>query len=596
MKGGRRRIAISVAASAALVMRCGDGFLFVVPTTTPASPICRRRCPRTRCATTVAALGNDYLDSLNDRDEKCDKGGFGGVEDYLKSLSNIGGGVINNNDKKDDELNASSSAGDERVMGLGAFDVRNDYFDSLGDDEENDPESSSSPGNDNTSDDRTSTSPDEGDARDAAAEAAAFLNFDIGPVGTTKTETGGGVNPHDNPLSGAEDMAKEQRAEMAAQRQNYLSTNNDDGRHSPSSGMIGHEGGGATKEEAGGRGAPCPKMLLTQRAVQTFVHICEEEEGDPHSGRWLEEFLGLPNFVNYHGTGAFDASAYPTGDAVLYDIMGRPNEKCTVSVERERRWDAGFEGFEEREIDIRPAILVQRLLPVRERLAHEFDTILELVRIADALIMRSYLDHLHVLASRQHSYGGMKFDRRISAEVLANFTADNLSPRGEEEEGSISGSSLSPSLSFRGNFDLLYGLCTRAAARRLLRDLQSHSATDITASWFERFCSDNIPVHFDGHQPFGRADEFLELLFRAAPSLVLSSGGEPVGWTDPLWIAERIIAVRSEIATEWKDMMREVVKEDQVKLSNDLFRRMMEGAIEEEIAFDGPFGSAGAFE
>jgi hypothetical protein len=45
------------------------------------------------------------------------------------------------------------------------------------------------------------------------------------------------------------------------------------------------------------------RNLLTQRSIQSFMFLCEECR-DPHSGKWIEEFLGTKNLLQYHGTGA----------------------------------------------------------------------------------------------------------------------------------------------------------------------------------------------------------------------------------------------------------------------------------------------------
>eukprot|EP00970_Alexandrium_tamarense_P002648 scaffold374_cov282-Alexandrium_tamarense.AAC.1 len=86
------------------------------------------------------------------------------------------------------------------------------------------------------------------------------------------------------------------------------------------------------------------------------------------------------------------------------------------------------------------------------------------------------------------------------------------------------------------------------------------------------------------------------------------SDGKSIGLTDPLRIAERIIALRSEIAQEWRVMMVEV-KDDHLALNDILFRVLMGKAIdesgneiddmvriEEERTVEPLSDSAGAFE
>jgi hypothetical protein len=67
-----------------------------------------------------------------------------------------------------------------------------------------------------------------------------------------------------------------------------------------------------------------PKMLLTQTAIQSFCVLLEECR-DPHSGKWIEDFLEVKGLMNYHGNGAFNITKYPTWDSLLIDLMRQPN-------------------------------------------------------------------------------------------------------------------------------------------------------------------------------------------------------------------------------------------------------------------------------
>jgi hypothetical protein len=68
----------------------------------------------------------------------------------------------------------------------------------------------------------------------------------------------------------------------------------------------------------------CPKMFLTQRAIQSFCYLLEECR-DPHSVKWIEDFLNVKGLANYHGTGAFDVIKYPTWDTLLLDMIQQKN-------------------------------------------------------------------------------------------------------------------------------------------------------------------------------------------------------------------------------------------------------------------------------
>ena len=58
--------------------------------------------------------------------------------------------------------------------------------------------------------------------------------------------------------------------------------------------------------------------------------------------------------------------------------------------------------YVEYSLDIRPASLVQRLLGVRMQLANEFENDLDIVRIVDGMIMKSYFSRLKLKEQQQY--------------------------------------------------------------------------------------------------------------------------------------------------------------------------------------------------
>jgi hypothetical protein len=375
----------------------------------------------------------------------------------------------------------------------------------------------------------------------------------------------------------------------------------------------------------------CPKLLLTQRAIQSFIYLLEECR-DPHSGKWIEDFLGTANLGNYHGIGAINVTRHPTWDSALRDMMEQPNARVIVSARRRGRGHGGWsrnnpylgERWVEFGIDIRPASLVRRLLAVRAQLASEFERDLEIVRMVDvAAVMGSYFRKLAAAVAEDRrdaaaaaTKGGDRGPRsslfdRVSVDILTNLTEY------QDGGGDYGGSSSSSSPFRRGNFDLLYSLCTQAASHRLLRELQQSATANnnnvdddvIAFQWFKRFYADNAPVYFDGDQNFGRADDFIDALLRTPPALVGGGGGADasVGLTDPLRVAERIIAARVDVASEWMGMMGEVAEDH--RALNDVLVRVVMGRtmdesgnvgdvvdIREERTFDELADDTGAFD
>lgn len=198
---------------------------------------------------------------------------------------------------------------------------------------------------------------------------------------------------------------------------------------------------------------------------------------------------------------------------------------------------------------------------------------------------------------------GAQFDR-ISMDILSNYTEYRVDAG--DCPGSSSSSTSSPFR--RGNFDLLYGLCTQAAAHRVLRELQNSASSSSPSStttkgnvnddvvayqWFKRFYANNAPAYFDGDLNFGRADDFIDALLRTPPTLVggigFVVGGDasdaPVGLTDPLRMAERIITTRCDVASEWMGLMGEV-SEDHRVLNDVLVRVVMGRSMDESGSVD----------
>ncbi len=362
--------------------------------------------------------------------------------------------------------------------------------------------------------------------------------------------------------------------------------------------------------------------------------------------QWIEDFLELQNLGNYHGNGAINTTKYPTWDSVLYDMMNQPNTHVIVSAKRRGRGHGGWsknnpfleERYVEFKIDIRPASLVQRILSVRSQLASEFERDLDIITMVDDRIMDSYFDKLRTSSSSSSSSSSSEEqgkDQRSSADAGAGAGAAASSSLTSSKSTAFDRISIDILTNFtevqesssspfrRGNFDLLYSLSTHASAHRLLRELHqlasssstsstsassAKSSDDITFQWFKRFYTERVSEYFDGDQPFGRGDDFIDILLTTPPRLVEMSDGKTVGLTDPLRVVERIIEIRSMVAQEWKRIMREEVKKDHLKMNDVLFRvmmgRTMEGSgedrvvgeIQEETTLDKLPNATGTFE
>eukprot|EP00532_Pseudo-nitzschia_australis_P001604 CAMPEP_0168197382 /NCGR_PEP_ID=MMETSP0139_2-20121125/21109_1 /TAXON_ID=44445 /ORGANISM="Pseudo-nitzschia australis, Strain 10249 10 AB" /LENGTH=371 /DNA_ID=CAMNT_0008121799 /DNA_START=148 /DNA_END=1263 /DNA_ORIENTATION=- len=306
------------------------------------------------------------------------------------------------------------------------------------------------------------------------------------------------------------------------------------------------------------------RNLLTQRAIQSFMFLCEECR-DPHSGKWIEDFLETQNLLNYHGTGASFMADVPW-DGPLVSLMDQPTDVMIVSAKRRGRGHGGWsknnpylpDRYVEFKISIDPASLTDRILAVREQLASEWIKDLEILGRANQQILDSYFQ----LAKDERNQ-----DRTTSQAGAFERTAVNAL-----NIQTAFGASGSP---FRkGSFDLLYNLCTQASIHRLLHSLRE-KGDDCNLELLRNFYVDRLDDFFDGDLPYGRADDFIEELLLLSPSIIHQDNGKVI-LTDPFGISEQIIEVRNEICSEWIEAMKLVPTAHQDGVRKRLLDKRME--------------------
>ncbi|KAG7373433.1 hypothetical protein IV203_034157 [Nitzschia inconspicua] len=314
--------------------------------------------------------------------------------------------------------------------------------------------------------------------------------------------------------------------------------------------------------------------LLTQRAIQSFMFLCESVR-DPHSGKWMEDFFETKNQLEYHGTGATYCTTQfgGTWDGPLLAMMEQPKDVVVVSAKRRGRGHGGWskdnpfleERFVEFNIDIDPVSLTNRILAVREQIAKEWVTDLDVLSSANQRILESYFAHARQAREKkdtelQSTSTSVAFER-TAVNILNNHTGFAVAE----------GSPLR-----KGNFDLVYNLCTQASVHRLLKQfMDAGDAKEVSYAWLNEFYRDRVADYFDGDQPYGRADDFVEELLRSSPSVIRREDGK-MALADPFGLAEQIIATRDEIVSEWKEAMRQVPADHQDGIQRILLNKQME--------------------
>jgi hypothetical protein len=243
-------------------------------------------------------------------------------------------------------------------------------------------------------------------------------------------------------------------------------------------------------------------------------------------------------------------------------------------------------------IDIDPVSVVSRLVSVREQIASEcfrdFDTLI----YANDQILSSYfatqensrLDDRHNEdsehdddmpsltipysdSSRKHNKSA--FDRNNAMVLLSN---------------SMDYAEHSSSPLRKGTFDLMNLLSTQESIHRVLKEYaNAGDEREVSFAWLRDFYFGRVQEYFDGNQPYGRADDFLEELLLTPPMLKnvdsKSSRKEMVGLVDPLRMAEDIIRRRSEVGREWQEIIANV-QHDHMALRRLLLARQMGEDIE----------------
>lgn len=248
---------------------------------------------------------------------------------------------------------------------------------------------------------------------------------------------------------------------------------------------------------------------------------------------------------------------------------------------------------------------MQRILSVRDQIAFEWVSDLETLVTANEMILDSY----HTFQSTKRL---KEADKNIKADDVdewsenitdvISLTAPYSSPYDKSFKAYdrsamlVLGNNIiqdgRASSSFRkGNFDLLGLLATQESIHRVLRKYKTEATTygelNVSFEWLKQFYVARVPTHFDGNQEYGRADDFLEELLITAPSLKVADGNV-LGFIDPMRMAEDIIATRSQVAHDWKDVIANVPTKDHADLRSMCLSIRMGKTIERSPSIEEP--------
>jgi hypothetical protein len=155
----------------------------------------------------------------------------------------------------------------------------------------------------------------------------------------------------------------------------------------------------------------------------------------------------------------------------------------------------------------------------------------------------------------------------------------------------------------RGNFDLLILLATQESIHRILRQYQDAGAERrVSFFWLRQFYTSRVRDYFDNDQPYGRADDFLQVsslltstsglthtltkndpasfkaLMTTPPYMKMDEkSNKSIDLVDPLRIAEDIITMRSTVATEWREISFQI-PEEHLSVRRELLVQQMQNS------------------
>jgi hypothetical protein len=242
-----------------------------------------------------------------------------------------------------------------------------------------------------------------------------------------------------------------------------------------------------------------------------------------------------------------------------------------------------------------PSAVVRRILAVREQLSREWIQDLDMLMQLNDEILETYEEYkeqqqtsavededeedesddgLEAMGQASSNDEGMDdLDYLVKKLVAENSKEATAAARAKEEEKtpvfdinvwyswsqSLFSQDRDSSPFRKKNFDLLLLLSTQESVHRVLKSYKNDDEVrPETYAWLLDFYKERVSAHFDGHQPFGRAEAFLEKMLRSPPTMI-ETDTKALGvlaWVNPAQIAEDIVRERSEVALAWMQIAK----------------------------------------
>ena len=323
--------------------------------------------------------------------------------------------------------------------------------------------------------------------------------------------------------------------------------------------------------------------LLAQRTVQTQLYYFQDFKNE-FSTNWLQNLCtkyGTPKLLIhsqfYHAIDAFKNNI--EFKTFFQELLRAKDETHEVKVTWGSRPTQGspnnpyMKPVTEAKTytdTIHPPQIARQLMSIRECIANEWVSDLRLIEYDNQELQRHHSEEVKHLVDDDERFRMAVRPVEISS----------------EDGGPVS----STPLRF-ANFDLLKTAVTREAISRLAEELQESVVERHSAEWLQAFVRSHSD-HFQGGYAatlgtkYGKARAFILEMMAQPVAVGMSLGGNP-RFNDPLALADRLLEIRAEVATEWGSQMEQIPNEHLSLMRNRLAEVAVTAALE-SVTAQGP--------
>lgn len=204
---------------------------------------------------------------------------------------------------------------------------------------------------------------------------------------------------------------------------------------------------------------------------------------------------------------------------------------------------------------IRPAIMAENIMMLRQEIADEWMADLKLIASENDELMRH---HLAMVTEQEDPE-----ENKIYSQLTLD---DNSTPLR------------------KSNYDLLCKMVTEYAAVNTVKEMKNRRSEEVAGRWLQKYMDTTAkPLFVKANTGLGQRDvgkTFLQGLLKETPKVVRGTlrDVDEVTLVDPLDIAARIMAERQVLADSWVESLEET-EEDNLKLRRDLVESCFQASL-----------------